>query len=412
VIWIAGQYSLKTFLRNTPNDLLRRYFETLRVGPEMGWQELKDTSIDAIYGVIDEASEVLRAQIGRDFQDIHGMANEGGTKTLIDEGLDRHHRVDLRETFEPMGSHTEKAFWAFLEHPDVFEVAKRFRHADKLGRWRKRKDLPDAEPGIDDETTQVLASAISSYYLDKEGRVRGCHADHYARDNRLYWFVYPEDYAEGRLVYDDKHELRLETQRPAFEIIFVYDTEERSLDINAKGPKRTIEALQGMFCNIVLGVPSYLPDRTDVVYQLDGLLSPTFPFRLEPADGVEEVRVKLLRLELVGAGRPRITLEIDAHSGDDALYQLLNDVIASTEIRRDMIRVTKASLRLKFRPDNGSRAPTLTFDVSHPNSCSLKYEPRHEIAKKLLKRWGIDVSGRTEHGSELPGRTVQRTLRV
>ncbi len=408
---MAGQYSLKSFLRRAPNDLLQRYLEGLGLDDGIGWQQLTETQVEPIYKAIEAASERVRVQIGCDFQEIHEMANAGGTQTLIDEGRDPHHQVPLAEPFEKMRSHTERAFWAFLDHPEVFKVAKRFRHADRL-RWRKRGDLPTVEPGTDDDTKDRLAAAISDYYLKTEGRGRGCQADHYARGERLYWFVYPEDYAEGRLVYDDSHELQLETQRPAFEIVFVYDRADGSLDTSVSGVKKVLESLQGIFCAVVLGVEPDLADRTEVIYQLDDLLSPNFPFEIRPEDGVGEVRVKLLRLELVGAGRPRITIEVDAGAGDRVLYGLLDEVLKSTRTPRDAVRVTRASLRLRFRPESGGRARTLTFDVSYPNSCSLKHETTHEVARQLLKRWGIDVSGRAEDGSELPKRTVQRTFRV
>jgi len=408
---MAGQYSLKTFLRRAPNYLLEPYLAGLGLGESMGWKQLGETDIEPVYRAIEAAGEKTQAQIGCDFQEVHEMANAGGTQMLIEEGRDRHHQVYLAEPFEEMRSHTERAFWAFLEHPKVFKVARRFRHADRL-RWRKRRDLPIGEPGADEDTTDRLAAAISDYYLKAEGRGRGCHADHYARGERLYWFVYPEDYAEGRLVYDDSHELQVETQRPAFEIVFVYDRADGSLDTSVSGVKKTLESLQGVFCAVVLGVEPDLVDRTEVVYQLDDLLSSNFPFEVRPEDGVDEVGVRLLRLELVGAGRPRITIEVEAGAGNHVLYELLDEVLTSTRTSRDAVRVTKATLRLQFRHEDGGRPRALSFYVTHPDGCSLKHEAAHEVARELLKRWGIDVSGRAEDGSDLPKRTVQRTFRV
>ncbi len=191
------------------------------------------------------------------------------------------HNLELAEVLGQMHDHLEGAFWTFLEHPRVFEVANRFHYADSLGRWRKRDNLPAVEAATDVESQERLGQAISDYYRSKEGRGHACHVDHYRRDERLYWFAYPEDYAVGRLVYDYEHQLELQTQRPAFEVIFVYSTEERSLDIWVRGDRYVLSDLQRIFSNVILGVDLPSEDLGGVVYQLDGLLSRNFPFALE-----------------------------------------------------------------------------------------------------------------------------------
>ena len=322
------------------------------------------------------------------------MADEGGVKTVIEEARDPHHGLDLAKTLGQMDDHLEGAFWTFLEHPRVFEVANRFHYADSLGRWRKRDNLPPAEAAADPDSQERLGQAISDYYRSKEGRGHACHVDHYRRDERLYWFAYPEDYVVGRLVYDHEHQLELQTQRPAFEGIFVYSTEERSLDIWVHGDKQVVADLQRKFGAVILGVDLDYEDPARIVYRLDGLLSRDFVFALKPEDGVESVRVTRLRLRVVAGGNTRITLEANAAEAPEAVYDLLDDVLASERLSRDRLQVTATTLQLVFRPRADDRHRTLSFDVSYPDSCSLKYEPSHEVAKNLLKRWGIDVSGR------------------
>ena len=340
------------------------------------------------------------------------MADAGGVKTIIDEARDPHHNLELAEVLGQMDGHLESVFWTFLEHLRVFEVASRFHYSDSLGRWRKRDNLPPTEAATAPDSQKRLGQAISDYYRSKEGRGHACHVDHYRRDERLYWFAYPEDYAVGRLVYDHEHQLELQTQRPAFEVIFVHSTGEGSLDIWVRGDKQVVVDLQRIFGSVVLGVDLAFEQEAGVVYQLDGLVSRDFPFALEAGDGVETVHVSRLKLRLMTWGNKRITLEANTRDEPDAIYNLLDDVLASERLSRNRLQVTAATIKVVFRPVDDARRKTLTFDVSHPDSCSLKYEPRHEVVKDLLKRWGIDVSGRTENGTEQRGRSVQRTLRV
>ena len=408
------QYSPKTFLRQAPNALLRRYLQKHEIGEDLPWDHLPETEIDLVFKTIEAAPETMRRRIDRDLREIYEMADEGGVKTLIEEGREPVHSLYLAETLGEMKGHLEPAFWVFLEHPKVFAVAQQFHHADHLTArsWRKRKDLPPAEPSTDAHSSQRLADVISAYYHQKEGRGRGCQVDHYRRGDRLYWFAYPEDYAEGRLIYDEQHRLLLQTQRPAFEVIFVHDPKEQSLDLFARGDRRTVGDLQRVFGRAILGVELEDPEAPEATYELNGLLSRDFPLPLEPGDGVEQVRVRRLRLGIMGREYKRITLEANVRDNPKAIYGLLDDVLAGQRIPRDLLTVVGVNLQMAFRAVAGNRSRTLSFDVSYPDSCSLKYDPKHETAKALLKRWGIDGSGRTQKDPASRRRPVQLHNRV
>ena len=356
----------------------------------------------------------MRRRIDRDLREIYEMADEGGVKTLIEEGREPVHSLYLAETLGQMKGHLERAFWVFLEHPKVFAVSQQFHHADNLTArsWRKRKDLPPAEPSTDAHSRQRLADVISAYYRQKEGRGRACQVDHYRRGDRLYWFAYPEDYAEGRLIYDDQHRLSIQTQRPAFEVIFVHDPQEQSLDLFVRGDRRTVGDLQRIFGRAILGLELEDPEAPEATYELKGLLSRDFPLPLELGDGVEQVRVRRLRLGIMGREYMRITLEANARDNPKAIYDLLDDVLAGQRIPRDLLTVVGVNLQMAFRAVAGDRSRTLSFDVSYPDSCSLKYDPKHETAKALLKRWGIDASGRTQKDPASRRQPVQLHIRA
>jgi hypothetical protein len=419
---MARQYSPKSVLRHVPNALLRQYLTEKGIGADLPWKHLAENNIEPIYSAIEAAEERVRRVVDWDFQRICEMADEGGVKILIEEARDPHHDggLDLTGKAKEVRNHLEFAFWVFLEHPKVFEVASHFHRADNLpGRsWRKRADLPPVEAATDKESCKRLEEAISAYYRRKEGRGHACKVDHWRRDNRLYWFAHPEDYPEGRLIYDEQHELKSETQRPAFDVIFVYCQEEGSLDLYVHGEKETVLDLQRIFGRAILGVELPDPEATGVVYELQRLLDRNVQLPLEPEDGVEEARVRRLRLRIMESQHGnrnrlrRLTLEAGAKDDREAVYDLLDDVLAGERIPREVLMVQHAGLQLVFRPDERGRRRTLSFDVSHPDSCSLKYEPRHLVAKGLLKRWGLDVSGRAENGPPKRRRSVQHVIRT
>ena len=72
------QYSTKTFLRQAPNALLRRYFQKHEIGHDLPWDHLPETKIDRVFKTIEEAPETMRRRIDRDLREIYEMADEGG----------------------------------------------------------------------------------------------------------------------------------------------------------------------------------------------------------------------------------------------------------------------------------------------------------------------------------------------
>jgi hypothetical protein len=411
---MGKNYSPKVFLLKAPNALLKQYLAAKGIGADLPWKHSSEKDIEPIYREIEAAPQNLYRQIGLDFSEINEMADEGGMKIFIDEARDPHHQggADITEEIHSKKSHLEGAFWVFLNHPDVFQVAKRFQRADTLSRryWIKRGDVPKTKADITQAGKERLEKAISEYYRLKEGRGHACHADHYARGKYLYWFCYPEDYAEGRLVYGEDQELRVETQRPAFEVIFIYCEKEGSLEVFAKGGSKTEGELQRVFGRAILEVELGDPDAAGVVYELNPLLNRSFPFPTDPKDRVADVRVKRLKLKILGRGNRRITLEIIGKGQQESVYDLLDDVLAGGRFPRDLLQLQQVSLQLVFRPDEKQHTRTLTIHVSHPHSCALKADPQGEIAKDLLKKWGIDVSGRAENSHPSRRHSVQRLL--
>lgn len=147
---MARQYSPKGFLRRAPNKLLKRSLAAHDLATDIPWERLGETEIDPIFKAVDGAPESIRSQIDTDFRAIEALADEGGTGILIEEGRDPRHRVELAENLGQMDGHLAKAFWVFMQHPSVFEVASRFRGAC-LGITRRKVDGRVAlERGIDE----------------------------------------------------------------------------------------------------------------------------------------------------------------------------------------------------------------------------------------------------------------------
>lgn len=337
------------------------------------------------------------AQVHSDFEMVNALADEPGVQTILEEG--QYHGLDLARAMEPFRGFHDKVLWAFLEHPKVVEVAYRFREADEfpLSYWvRRREGVPVVEARAGNQAAPDLPRAIGSYFRLKEGRGRECVVDVYRRGTRLYYYAFPEDYAQASLEYvGDEKNLRRRSRRPVFQVVFVYDSAAGALDTYFRGGRRARQDLEAIFARIVLG-RELEPARDERVYDLNRFKSPGVRFVSDPSSGIRDVRVKLLRLSLLGDGHRRVVLECDPTEDSDGVYKLLDEVFtrggegSGERLPLALANVTRVGLRATFAP--GCRgANTRTFYLTYPSGCSLGHSGRDAALREMLASSGIEI---------------------
>jgi len=391
---MAQQFNPKSVLRHISNPLLKEFFERQGHQLSVPWDELASAQVDDIFDAWQRMPDGPRQNIEIALHDFHAMANEEGVRVIIEEGL--HHGEDLADLLEPMESRHDKAVWTFLHRPAVWDAAVRFAKADTLwgGRsWVKRGNMPEAQPKTDTEALQAFQHAMSAFYRDRQGRGHYCKVEHFPRGNdHDYYFVYLSDYADTYINFDDAGHFQRTPERRAFEVVFAYNRESRSLEMFAKGGKKVVEPLQRVFSRIILGerLPNEDPDVHP--YHLDGLMDKSFAFPTDPEDEVEAVVPRVLRLSILGRKRGRITLEADPDEGPDHIYDMLEQDLNRRRLPKSILHVTKATINI--RRNGNSPWHSLTFNVTYPNNCDLKSKPEDQrvFGEKYLKKWGIDVA--------------------
>jgi len=404
---MSRQYHLRSFLRDAPNVFLRRYLTEKGVASQLDWDALGETESEPIFEAIQEADQKVRAQCEADFCEIDKMATEGGVKTLLVEA--RFHGHDLAGAFGEAEDDHERAFWVFLEHPRAFLVASERYRADNLpGRsWRKRTGLPNIAPRIDQPSRDELGKGVAEHFQRTAGKGHHWKVEHYDGEDRLYWFVYTQDYAGADTEFSEAGEFQRRTRLRADEAIFVYYKAERALDMYSPGcSPKTVEVLRQVWADAVLEGDLGTPTKGGVVFELDALKQRGFAFPFDQADGIEDVRLTRLRLAVKGETKseekanPRITLEVNASENQEAIWDVLDKVVGERLIPPENVKVTQARFQFVFRSNRRGGTETLSFDVTYPDLCNLKQDPKHKIARNYLRRWGIDVSGSPETDSE------------
>lgn len=244
---------------------------------------------------------------------------------------------------------------------------------------------------MDHASLAALAQAISGYFHFTEGRGNHCIVEPYRRGELDYFFAYPEDYSQQSVEWVDG-EFGRRPHNPAFEVVFVYSQKEGSLDLNFRGTHKAIGPLQAMFATTILKLPELPPDPKDKrIYDLTPLHQKNFEFTPAVGSGIERVVVTKLRLSSRVKKGERVTLEADTSKDPLAVYAML-DKLGSLP----MYSVTQVELAATVTVDTDKPARVVTIRITHPNSCSLKYDELDLKLREMLEASGIEPKEPTE----------------
>jgi hypothetical protein len=384
---MAGQYQHRQFFRRVPNKLLSAYFETRNIVLVEDFTKLRETEVEPIFSAFTTLPEEQQATIEVDFQDINALASDAGIEALRNEAVFRDDDTFL-EAISVIDGYHAKSMWAFLQKPEFWRGASALVHAGTVSAhfWKKRNDLPNVQPHVDDNDIQQLAKAISRYFNKTEGRGRNCKVEPYRKvdTGKEYFFAYPEDYGQSDVEWEH-NDLKTRSRHPAFEIIFVYCEAEGSLDIYAPKNTKAVPELQNIFAKTILSLDTLADGSIDKrVYDLDLLANPDFEFDFPAGSGINDAIVTKMRLSLKhGAGR-RVVLEADTKRNAMAVYELLKELSPPPHF------VTQITMKVVFDADPGKRSGTKTFNITYPNSCNLNHEGKDNIIRQMLSASGIE----------------------
>jgi len=388
---MAHEYTPKYFLRQAPNDLLQAYFTRHGELADVSWDALEKEDIDPIYEAWRDLPAERVGKVESEFRAIFDLATEDGVRTMVEEAT--YIAPEAAEEISKRDGFVQKAFWLFLNEPMLFTHVTRFDYADHLSMrsWKTRKGLPRKKPDTNDAARERLAREVSAFYRQKEGRGEHCRAEAFERgDGRTYVFVYPQDYADTFIGYDEDGTFVRVAQQPAFEIVYAFDAERGILEMYAKGSKRLKQKLEGFFIRCLLAEEADAEPPDNDAYNLDVLKDPEFPMPTDPQDNIRDVRVKTLRLYLPDHdGQIVIDSSARAESSKE-LYRIMDAYLVARQISRASVRVGGATIQMQFGPNGNGRGKKFPFNLSARESRNLNRDrPQEQLARKYLRRWGI-----------------------
>jgi hypothetical protein len=401
---MAKHYSVKDFFRQMPNALLSKYFRARDLFADFDFTAMKETKPDALFDAWLALPDALRRGMDAEFREIFEMSCEKGFRAIIDEANwqlreDPEALTNIIEILAVLPSHYERAMSTFLDHTIFWRGATRFYHADSLPYWRKRKNMSHKAAAVDEGSIKQLAELIRNYFHHTEGRGKNCMVEPFRRGDLDYFFAYPEDYSQQSIEWVDG-EFDRRPHNPAFEIIYVYSQKEGSLDLNFRGSYKAIEPLQAMFADAILKMEELPPDTKDArIFDLAPLAKKDFDFNRPLGGGIESVKVKKLRLSSRVKSGDRITLEADTTDNPNAVYDLLDQVTRALSLK--MYHVTQVELAALVVVDVNKPPKLVTIRITHPHSCSLKYDELGLRLRDMLEASGIEQKDEVESPEEL-----------
>ena len=84
----------------------------------------------------------------------------------------------------------------------------------------------------------------------------------------------------------------------------------------------------------------------------------------------------------------RVTLEADASNSSRAVYELLDQIGKSLPLH--LYNVTQVEIGASVMVDATKPPKSVTIRITHPNSCSLKYDEVDKKLREMLEASGIE----------------------
>ena len=144
-----------------------------------------------------------------------------------------------------------------------------------------------------------------------------------------------------------------------------------------------------MFAAAILKLPELPPDpKYGRVYDLNPPRQRNFDFTYAVGSGIENVAVRKLRLSSKVKMGDRITLEADSTNNPAAVYELLDKI--GKAIPLHLYNITQVELVASIAVEGKTRPKEVKICITHPNSCSLKYDELDLKLRDMLNASGIE----------------------
>ena len=126
-ITMAKEYSERSFLLDIDDySLVEEYFrgegiDDFQYEKPEGKKKNNEETVDKIQEILHKQDDERQQKIENDFRHICSFSNEKGSQNLMMEAAEQKLNIPAKQAIEQNA--TDRAFWFFVKHPEVFEQA-------------------------------------------------------------------------------------------------------------------------------------------------------------------------------------------------------------------------------------------------------------------------------------------------
>jgi hypothetical protein len=393
-------FNLKRFLRRTPAAALRQYFGArgCSLSDYIDWEKPTKAQLDALF---DATSSLPQGDaVLSELEQIELLCNPIGQRALQSVVARNAHILSLLQCAQ---GDEARGITLLIEDATLFEQALTAAYADNLryGRsWNAFMIQGAVGRSIDLHNLKTLEVGIAAALVRADGTLGKLKIDSFERASRpeggesgglnIQCTVYSEGLPVSDLVFEGNEPMR-QTRHPVFEAAIWYDPVAGTLDVAAAGGKRIRARIAELFANNMLG----LTDKVSLIaprqFTLDRLKRP-FTGETDASDGVQSVRVVLVRLAPADGSYGRVTIETGPTDQIDICERSERWFGDADPLRRPEWHITQAKLCIVFHPEVGRmKGKTVTLELRAPNGSNIREQIRQHqiISQKYLARWGL-----------------------
>ncbi|NQW10883.1 MAG: hypothetical protein HQ481_13510 [Alphaproteobacteria bacterium] len=398
---------LRKIIRKAPIDSLQAYFESLSPGISEGvdWKASRTELAGRLSISVNALDRVSRDRVFSDFDRIGQFMNEHGRRMLrgvlpVDP--------EILDQFDALEDVTGCALFVLLRGDDTFENALSSLYAQRLLNGRDWTGLDFGPAGgprmLDTPSLEEFVARLREIFT-LEGPPPRILVDRFTRREpdpagvemmeREQFTIYVEAEPETAFAFGEELELLTHVQRPVLEAAVLFDSQEKTLDVVARGGgterrRQIAEAFVGMM--LVPG--AVLTGRARRTLALD-VLKTRPDFETHPEDRVRSVEVTRLTLRAPDNGSI-VTIEIPGRYGTAPgadIYDRAERAFGRNGLPgRATWCVVGAKVRITFEPEaRKRRTKRVVFELKDPDKTNLRdqIELHSKIADVLLARWGL-----------------------
>jgi hypothetical protein len=338
------------------------------------------------------------AEVRAALERVHQLGGEAGDRAMVAAcGID----LNLRHELERLPNAHERALWLLHQEPERFSHAEGIRHADHFylrRSWSGYSGPREQWPALSPSALQFFKLRVAEAFRRFNGAGRNVVIETFERgptnigrhgEGQVFQILaYLEGMPATSTEFDDTRMVRRNV-RPAIEVALVYASESGAIDVVANGGRQLREEVAKAFAEELLPAIDHLNPVKLRQLDLSGLAVPR-SFPVDPADGIETVRLTTLRLAPNGS-EGHITLVVAA-KGRRTLHEMAKSWFGAGDPLARRPDILRARLAVKFSPRAGNRlGRTMNVELSAPCGCNLRDQSDLErlIGEKYLRRWGL-----------------------